>query len=370
MKCPECGHFERRNVWICSTCGKDMPGGAVFVTGISGSGAGGYLKEVVKEAKEHGHSVLYHDVGEIMHGHAKDVIDPEIRWDRILDSEDTTLRLLRALAFQQLLYEVRLNPDTLHLIDLHLGFRWRAYLTKGFQPHILQRFVPYIRFFVNIIEDLAKIQERLRETSWGERKILELLIWRDEELFLTDLFAGVCGVKNYAIAAAEPRSMIEKLIWQPEIKKVYLSFPITNIVKDTKAKQEIADFRDRIREFLVVFDPWACKDYDETYVRDEMKHLRQEIGDITEERDYRFIDQAGAVVVYYPKIVASQGVDAEMSYARRTGKPIYLYKPEDGKDPSPFAVPPSHIRHDPDEYYKLLKKELSSDTKKRKDLEE
>ncbi len=353
MQCRNCGFFERKNVWKCTNCQHEMKGGIVFVTGISGSGTEEYLKAVVDAAHKHGHDVELHDIGEIMYGYAKDD-DPNVRWERILDADEKARRHLRALAFQKLAHDINSKPDVLHIVDLHLCFRWRAYLTKGFEPHLLEQFRPFVRCFINVIADLSKVHDRLRSLSWGERNILGLLIWRDEELFLTDLFAEVSGrVMSLTIATTEPPAMLEKLIWHPDIKTVYLSFPITNL-KDENAKKEIEQFRDEIREFLVVFDPYASKDFDETYKRPEMKALKREVGDITEERDYRFIDQAEAVVVYFPVKVPSTGVDAEMNHARRTGKPIFMYSPED-RGPLPFVVPASHFRAKREEYVDLLK---------------
>jgi hypothetical protein len=225
---------------------------------------------------------------------------------------------------------------------------------------MLKSFMPLVRCFVNLIEDLPKIQERLATTSWGTRTLLELLVWRDEELYLTDLFAGICDrVDSYAVATGEPPSHLESLIWHPELRKVYLSFPITGIQGDEAATSAIKNFRDSLRTFCVVFDPYACRDYDETYRLEEMKALRKEVGETTVGRDYRFIDQAEAVVAFFPKKVQSKGVDAEMNHARMTGKPIFLYSPED-LGGGPFAVPPSHYRSEVSAYLELLRAELGS----------
>jgi hypothetical protein len=284
--------------------------------------------------------------------------DPGVVWERILDASPRILRLLRALAFQEISADVKSERDTVHIVDLHLCFRWKAYLTKGFEPYILNALRPYVRCFINIIEDLPKIQERLAGSAWGKRELKELLVWRDEELFLTDLFADVCGrVRSYLVAEAEPPTEICRLIWHPEVPKVYLSFPITGIMKDHEARDEILAFRDKIREFLVVFDPYASKDYDETYQRSEMESLRREVGETTVDRDYRFIDQADAVVVYYPKKVPSKGVDSEMRHAWDAGKPIFLYCPED-LGGGPFQPSASHVCHDRVEFLGLLKSRL------------
>jgi adenylate kinase len=251
-------------MWKCPSCKGALEGGIVFVTGISGSGVDRYLTAVLREAEKHGHKAELHDIGHMMRKFAEDD-DPDVRWEWILDADERALRNLRALAFQQLTYEIGSKPDALHVVDLHLSFRWKAYLMKEFEPHVLEEFRPLVRCFINVISDLPDVQGRLKRTSWGEREILELLIWRDEELFLTDLFAGACGrVSSIAIAEAEPPTELEKIIWHPETPRVYLSFPITNIKDDVEARKEIEVFRDRIRDFLIVFDPYASKDYDET----------------------------------------------------------------------------------------------------------
>jgi len=360
MKCTACNHFERKNVWTCSNCGNSIEGGVVFVTGISGTPASAFLQSVINEAKNHQHKVTLYDIGELMKKYAEED-DPDVIWDRILDSNEKVRRHLRALAFQYITSEIKSNPNTLHIVDLHLSFRWHPYLTKGFEPHVLKEFLPYVRCFINLIEDIDKVQQNLAKTSWGTRKTLALLLWRDEELFLTDLFANICGrVNSFALACGEPPSMLERIIWHPEQKRVYLSFPITNILNDEDSKNEIFSFRDKLRELsIIVFDPYASKDYDDTYKKIEMEAIRHEVGEVTKDRDFRFIDQADAVVVYFPKKVASKGVDAEMNHARSTGKPIFLYSPED-LGGGPFAVPASHFRSDSNDYLQLINQKLGS----------
>ena len=359
MICPSCKAELRRNVWSCPECGKPLPGGVVFVTGISGSSVGATLGSVMKGAEAHGHRVRSHDVGSLMESHAREN-EPELSWDRILDASPRVLRYLRALALQDIIHAVSSDGESLHLVDLHLSFRWKAFLTRGFEPYLLRAFIPSTRCFINVVEDLPKIQDRLQKTSWGKREILELLIWRDEELLLADLFADVCGrVPSYAVASGEPPEVLEGLIWHPERKRVYLSFPITAILNDQGALTEIESFRDEIRSFLMVFDPYACRDYDETYRREEMKALRPQVGETTMERDFRFIDQAEAVVVYYPKKVASKGVDSEMRHAVETGKPVFLYCPED-LGGGPFQPPADHVSADRGEFLRLLREKLAT----------
>ena len=212
MKCPHCKNYERSNLWRCPKCKKVIKGGVVFVTGISGTQTADFLKKTVEEAQKHSHKVELYDIGLIMKNNAVED-DPNVVWDRILDSNEKVRRHLRALAFKGLAFDIKSNPDTLFIVDLHLCFRWNPYLTKGFEPHVLKEFMPYVRCFINLVEDIDKVQNNLTKTSWGKRKNLELLIWRDEELFLADLFANICGrVDSFALACGEPPSMLERMI--------------------------------------------------------------------------------------------------------------------------------------------------------------
>ena len=278
MICPNCHNNEPRNLWICPSCGKRIEGGVVFVTGISGSATHEVIKGVVEQAQLHDHAVKVHDIGQIMYEYARED-DPNVQWDWILNADERYRKMLRNCAFEAVANDLNANPTVLHFIDTHLSFRWHVYLTRGIEPHVLSRFAPFTRCFISVVEDITKVRERLAKTSWGDRETLELLIWREEEIFMADLLKEVCGrVTNYVIAAAEPPSEIEKIVWHPTVKKVYLSFPITGILEDEGAQKEIEAFRDQLRGFSVVFYPYASKDYDETYQREEMKQIRKEIG--------------------------------------------------------------------------------------------
>jgi nucleoside 2-deoxyribosyltransferase len=367
MKCEGCGIFHRKNIWHCPVCEKPLTGGVVFVTGISGTGSGDKMGKVMAaaHANGHDHQVRYHDVGNVMKGLARSV-DPDVVWGRVLDTDPVALRYLRANALQNIKRDYADYPDYLHLIDIHLTFRWHPYTTPGLMPHELELFRPYVRCFIHMIGDLARIQEALDARGWGKRDIHQLLLWREQEQFLTDVYASMCErVDSYAVAAAEPATTFEKLIWHPDMRKVYLARPMGNIIHDEQAKKEIRAFRDKLREFAIVFDPEACGDFDEAEARQEMLDRRDEIGKVTVFRDKRFIDQADALVVYFPKVVPSPGVDAEMAHAKKIGTPIYLYSPED-LGVSPFIVPPDMRRKSSGEFLEMLRHEFASPVKGQK----
>jgi len=356
MQCPHCNKMHSHNVWRCENCNREMTGGIVFVTGISGSGAAENVSNLHDYVNTCGcnHEMAIHDVGAIMRHFAERELR-RVVWDRILDMDEDALAFLRALAFQAIQIEVQASPDKIHFVRSHLTFRWRAFMTRGIAPHLVEVFRPYIRCFINIQEDLKLVQESLKTTRWGERKLSELLVWRDEEVFLTSFLADICDqVDCFVVANREPANTIERLVWHPEVKKVYLSFPITNIRNSDNARHEIESFRDEIRKFLVVFDPYVSRDYEDTYIIKEMNELRGAIGDVTMDHDYRLIDQSDAIVVYFPLKVDSKGVDAEMNYAQQNGKPIFRYCPEE-LEGGPFQVPADHQTRDRNQYIRRLK---------------
>ncbi|MCK5677013.1 MAG: nucleoside 2-deoxyribosyltransferase [Flavobacteriaceae bacterium] len=55
------------------------------------------------------------------------------------------------------------------------------------------------------------------------------------------------------------------------------------------------------------------------------KKTKELIKSRTVERDFRFIDQSDAVVVIYPTEKISPGVLAEIIYAHRNQKPVFMY---------------------------------------------
>ncbi len=89
-----------------------------------------------------------------------------------------------------------------------------------------------------------------------------------------------------------------------------------------------------------MFDPYAIKDYDLTYQVPEMKEIAKELGDQTEERDFRFIDQSEVLVAFFPEDVPSKGVERELLHAKTTGKLIYLCHPKATVAGGPFVVAP------------------------------
>lgn len=210
-----------------------------------------------------------------------------------------------------------------------------------------------LRLFTTVIDGVDDVHKRLAATDWGERKRLELALWRDEEIFVTGLLADIYRRPHYIVARQEPPENVSELVLNPWRPRAYLSFPITALKEDVEANRKIVNIRDKIRQWLVVFDPYKIKDYDLTYQVPEMNAIARELGQQTEQRDFRFIDQSEILIAFFPKDVKSTGVEAELRHAKTTGKMIYLCYP--GKPGGPFSVPPDYFASSENEFIELIR---------------
>ena len=152
-----------------------------------------------------------------------------------------------------------------------------------------------------------------------------------------------------------------------EKKKLYLSYPITAI-KDSNPEilEEIqGEILTKLQEEFIVFNPLSIEDMKLTYLQkseqsgDYPEFIEQLNGDAIEiiktrtvHRDYQFIDQSDAVVVFYITDKLSPGVMGEMYYAHRNSKPIFMAFQGSR---SPFLTDICHvIENKPDDLFKHL----------------
>lgn len=112
---------------------------------------------------------------------------------------------------------------------------------------------------------------------------------------------------------------------------------------------------------FIVFNPLAVKDLGEvekfrkspnTEDDSEFNKIKELLNTRTVQRDFRFIDQSNAVVVYYNTEKNSPGVFAEIYYAYRTGKPVFVYYPYKA---SPFLLDAvTELKSDFEEFLSIL----------------
>jgi adenylate kinase len=323
---------------------------------MSGSGRREYISKVQKLASEQGKDFCVVHVGEKMYEKSEDLGYP-IPNGTILDTSERHLDYLRGLVFEDI---IRLKQKNV-LIDTHACFRWHKHLTKAFDYYYLSKLNPDL--YVTITDTIYSIYGRMQKNQWkGRNNLTELLAWRDEETFVTKTFAKIQKKPHFLVARDEPPQTLYNIIFEPRMKKTYLSYPISGA--ESRSMKKVQEVRDELRKSLVVFDPMSIRDIDwltlaltkkkkgnrnysipftdtdcsrkEIKVNlSELENVSTYLKDQTIARDYELISQSDFVSVYYydPKL-PSPGVEREIRFAKDGGKPVFLYLPE--KTMSPF----------------------------------
>jgi nucleoside 2-deoxyribosyltransferase len=120
---------------------------------------------------------------------------------------------------------------------------------------------------------------------------------------------------------------------------ICLSYPIT-AVRDSEPellKQIQGPVLEQLEKMFIVFNPLTIKDMTllSEDIKEDIPELLKELSPLakeliksrTIERDYRFIDQLDAVVVFYMTEKTSPGVLSEIYYAHKNQKPVYMVFP-------------------------------------------
>jgi adenylate kinase len=303
----------------------------VVCTGSSGSDRMGYLQEVKEIAQGAGVELELFNVGDMMLQKACDMGSPISR-EKILDLPSSTLGWLRGIVLEEIVHRADEHENT--IIATHTCFRWKKFLSTAFDTYYLARLNPDL--YVTITDDYDAIRRRLNDTQqWRDRlELWEILVWRDEEFFITKMLAQYYRKPHYLIAREEPPHILFDTMLRPDCKKAYLSFPITAIEKDQPEKiEETQRFLAELRKHLVVFDPLAMKELEHArrlYEKQDPEidsEIMRILEDQTVARDYQLIDQSDMVIVYYPVREPSPGVLSELIYGFSHDKEVYMVFP-------------------------------------------
>jgi nucleoside 2-deoxyribosyltransferase len=203
-------------------------------------------------------------------------------------------------------------------------------------PHIIAK------MSVNVVEDVKKVEEtNARNAKWddGTRpSVQETQEWLTEEEFVTDIMGEVTGKPVYIVARQHTLGNLADLFFSNK-RRIYLSYPITAVKETDPGLLEAIQttYLPALEERFVVFNPLAIKDMSLTYdgvlkdiprLVDQMTPAAKDtIKTRTIERDFQFIDQSDAVVVLYMTDKVSPGVLAEIYYAHRNQKPVFMAFP-------------------------------------------
>ena len=333
------------------------------LTGQVGLDKKEFVERVVKIGRDKGVDIEPFNVGERMYAEA-----PDIASGRILDLPRTRLDTLRRSVFKDLLV---MADDKKHIIvNTHATFRWKHGLFHAYDHDQLREFDANV--YVTLVDNVDAVHERLLRDHDLRHTLKDILVWREEEMVVTEAMAeGVRGFGHAYILArgsdldAAALSMY-RLMFEPDRKRVYPSFPMTHVMDMPDVLAEIDAFRDVLAEHFIAFDPGDLDekrllfDAGEATKRGEStisvevngRTIQLNVSDVTQvaadidgqiyARDFKLIDQADMIVSYVPELRdgkpgLSSGVERELQHAWEVTKEVYVvWKP--ACEPSPFIT--------------------------------
>jgi adenylate kinase len=308
-----------------------------IVTGVSGSGRIELLEELKGYAASIGKTVAVYDVGELIRRECK---RNRIKFadQFILDLDHNVLRVLRSAAVKEV--QLKLKNESaadIHFIGVHATFRWKRRLIPGISYRDLADINP--DGFINIVDDVREVcLANIKNPKWNRKTVPtleETQEWMREEEFITETMAEFFDKPVFLVARKHNIKNLADLFFSAK-KKVYLSYPITAVRKESPEliEQIQGPVLKKLEDLFVVFNPLTIKDMILTYIRPRVElpelveqltpKAKEIIKTRTIERDFQFIDQSDAIVVFYLTDKLSVGVLSEIQYAHRNQKPVYV----------------------------------------------
>lgn len=345
--------FARRPSGVCAV-----------VTGQVGLDKKPLLERLVRVAAERGRNITLLNVGDMMYGEAPDVVA-----GRILDLSLGRLNSLRRAVFKDIL--ARAEQAEHLIVNTHATFRWRHGLFPAFDHD--QMVALGADMYITIVENVDAVHERLDREHDVAHSLKDLLVWREEEVLATQVLAeAVRGhgsfyvVAQAADALADPVETLYRLLFEPERKRVYPSFPMTLVVDEPTIRAQVNTFRQAMSDHFTVFDPddlderrllllaaEATRQGQDTITLTvhnrrlilsaaEIASVARDIDGQIYARDFKLIEQADMIVSYLPEMpdgrpALSSGVERELQHAHEATKEVYVIW-RARTDPSPFIT--------------------------------
>ncbi|MHC4064490.1 MAG: hypothetical protein ACYSUI_08310 [Planctomycetota bacterium] len=341
---------------------KRHEGVRVVVTGQVGLDKKPFLERVAAIAREKGHQVAVCNVGDMMYAEAPDVVP-----GRILDLPRQRLDALRRSAFKDILNTA--EQVTNLIVNTHATFRWKHGLFLAYDyDHMVKLDAD---LYVTLVDNVDAVHECLDREHELPHALKDILVWREEEIVVTESMAAAVRGYGYAYILArgvegDTAESLYRLMFEPHRKRVYPSFPMTHVMDMPEVLADIDTFRHALMEHFICFDPG---DLDEKRLLFEagaatqrgeqeitihvsgrdlvvpVAEVTQVAGDIDGQiyaRDFKLIDQSDMIVSYIPELPdakpgLSSGVERELQHAFEGTKEVYvIWKP--ACEPSPFIT--------------------------------
>jgi adenylate kinase len=335
----------------------------VLVTGQVGLDKRQYLEYLGQLAKDRGEDLKIFHIGEMMYREA-----PDVPPGRILDLPLARLNTLRRAVFRDVIAELPRHKNV--IVNTHATFRWKHGLFSAFDFDQLEQFGADL--YLTLMDNIETVHQRMLRDHELEHSLKDLMVWREEEILATEILARANPqrpAKFVVLARGRHTMTVEtlfRLIFRPNMKKVYPSFPMSHVMDLPETLAEIDAFRDKIAQRMIAYDPG---DVDEKLLADraikaasegkktlhltvngtpmqiKVEEILNIVGDIDGQiyaRDFMLVRQADMIVSYIPELPngkpgLSSGVERELQHAHDNAKDVFvIWKPT--KEPSPFVT--------------------------------
>jgi len=334
----------------------------VVVTGQVGLDKKPFLARVSEIVAEQGQEVSICHIGDLMYAEA-----PDVAPGKILDLPLSRLNSLRRSVFKDVLAMSQRHANV--LVNTHATFRWRHGLFYAFDYDQMKAFDADL--YIVMVDDVGRVHSRLIRDGHVDHTLKDLMVWREEEILATELLSQI--VRGYGCFYIMARGhddstavAMANLILHPQIRKAYLSFPMSHAAHLGAVMGEIESFRLRMKRMFICFDPGdieernlgaaALKAAEQGHrtiqvgptgrrVTVETAQLLEIIADIDGQiyaRDFKLIDQADMIISLIPELAdgrpgLSSGVERELQHAHEATKDVFvIWRPK--AEPSPFVT--------------------------------
>ncbi len=323
---------------------------------------GPYLQAVHDRAKAAGLDVLLCNVGEMMYAEA-----PDVPRGRILNLPITRLNTLRRAVFKEILRRAEEHEHV--IVNTHATFRWRHGLFAAFDYDQLKAFNAD-RYFT-LVDNVECVHHRLLRDHEIDHSLKDIMVWREEEILATEILATIARGHGHFFMVSRGRhepttDTMRRLMFEPQLKKMYLSFPMSHVADLPETLGQIDQFKRTMQKHFVTFDPAdvdelllhiaslaalqegrttievpACDDV-VTLKTAEVAHISGDILGQIYARDFKMVDQSDMIVSLVPELpggkpAVSSGVERELQHAFEGGKEVYVIW-QCQSPPSPFIT--------------------------------
>jgi len=334
----------------------------VIVTGQVGLEKKLFLEQVVEIARRQGQEVQLFNVGELMYAEA-----PDIAPGRILDLPRQRLSTLRRSVFKDIIGAVSAGGHV--IVNTHATFRWKHGLFHAYDHGQMVQFDADL--YVTLVDNVDAVHERLEREHEIKHTLKDILVWREEEIVVTEAMAEAIAGYGQSLVLSRSNSRINalslyRLMFEQHRARVYPSFPMTHVLAEPSVLAEIDRFRDVLAEHFIAFDPGDLDEKrllfeageatkrGEDHVALEVngREVRLRVDEITRvardidaqiyARDFKLIEQSDMIVSYIPELPGgrpgiSSGVERELQHAFESTKDVFvIWRPHN--DPSPFIT--------------------------------